>query len=444
MMAFFKTVNLVRPNDLVVRHLFQPFIDKCLRTYELPQQSAFNVMNVVALRPFAAESRSPPAIEARIARIEVFDDFAAAEPHWRALERARALATPYQNFDFLRLWHRHIGAGSGIEPFIVVAFNSAGTALFLWPFGCRRLAGLRVVEFLGGKHANFNTGIWHPDAAGQIGADDLRGVIAHLRVRADLLVLINQPLTWAGTTNPMALLPWQSSANFGFSGALAKDFDALLYARTNAATRKKMRKKERTLASLGAVEFKMAQGSKDIRQTLDVFFKQKSLRMRSLGIGDVFATPDVRRFIEAAATEPRDDGTPLIELYALKVNDIVVATMGGISGTGRFCAMFNSIAQGRFAIESPGEQLIVHLVRHCCERGFDTFDLGIGDARYKNLFCGDAEPLFNSYLPLSATGRQLAFVYRAVAAVKRTIKRQPALWALVGATRRLRAWLTGL
>src|SRR5699024_6482974 len=137
----------------------------------------------------------------------------------------------------------------------------------------------------------------------------------------------------------------------------------------------------------------------------DAFLKQKSARMRALGVPDVFAAPGVRRFIEAAATEPGEGGTPPIELYALSVDDMIVATMGGIVGGGRFCAMFNSIVQGPYAVESPGEQLLINLVRQCCERGLGTFDLGIGEAHYKSLFCGDAEPLFDSYLPLSAGGR---------------------------------------
>ena len=230
---------------------------------------------------------------------------------------------------------------------------------------------------------------------------------------ADLLKLVNQPLTWGGATNPFALLPHQRAANYAFSGGLIPDFDALLRARTNAAARKKMRKKERTLAGYGAVRFARAEGQRDIRHALDVFFKQKSARMRAHGLHDVFADPNVRRFIEDAATTPRPDGKPLIELYALSVDDMIVATMGGIVGRGRFCAMFNSITSGRYAVESPGEQLIVQLVRQCCERGLDTFDLGIGEARYKNLFCNDAEPLFDSFLPLSAAGWLPAASYRA-------------------------------
>jgi len=387
-----------------------------------------------------AESRALPAIDSRIAQVDIFDEMAAAEPHWRALERAETLATPYQNYDFLNFWQRHVGVASEMQPAIVVGFNAAGAPLFLFPFGRRLLGGLRVVEFLGGSHANFNIALWRREAAANITPTDLREVLARLAGQADIVKLINQPLTWAGSTNPFALLSHQLSPNFGFSGALVPDFEALFRARTNSVERKKMRKKQRVLASYGAVTFEQARGAHDVRRVLDAFFKQKSVRMRNMGIPDVFAAPGVRRFIEAGATEQNSDFDPPIEIYALSVDDIIVATMGGIVDGGRFCAMFNSIAQGRYAVESPGEQLIVNLVRNCCERGLDTFDLGIGEAHYKTLFCADAEPLFDSYLPLTAAGRLPAFAFAVTARIKRAIKQSALLWSLVRAGRALRAW----
>lgn len=399
-------------------------------------------MNVVPMRALAADSRVLPVADGRVARVDILNDLAAAEPHWRALERGLTLATPYQRYDFLKLWQHHVGAAEGMRPFIVVAFNALGEPLFLWPLGCRKVGGLRVVEFLGGKHANFNMALWRRDVAAKITADELRAVLGRLAGHADMIALINQPRTWAGTTNPLVLLAHQRSANFGFSGPLAPDFEALLRARTNAATRKKMRKKERTLAGYGTVTFERVTEPCAVRRVLDDFLKQKSARMRAFGVPDVFAAPGVRRFIEAAATEPGESGKPPIELYALSVNDIIVATMGGIVGGGRFCAMFNSIVQGPYAVESPGEQLLVNLVRDCCQRGLGTFDLGIGEAHYKSLFCGDAEPLFDSYLPLGAGGRLLALAFRIGASVKRFVKQRQMLWSMVRATRRLRARLS--
>ena len=396
-------------------------------------------MNVVSIRSLHAGGRSLRAADLRIARVDIFRDMAAVEAHWRALEAADSLATPYQYYDFHKQWQRHVGSDFGVKPFIVVGFNGAGEPLFLWPLGSRPVGGLIGLEFLGGKHANFNMALWRRDVAATIGAEGVRGALAHLAGHADVLKLTNQPLTWGGATNPFALLSHQRAANYGFSGALVPDFDALLRARSNADTRKKMRKKERALSAFGALRFERATTPDDVRRVLDAFFKQKRARMRALGMSDAFALPGVRRFIEAAATEPLADGNPLIELYALSVDDIIVATMGGIVGGGRFYAMFNSIILGRFAVESPGEQLLLRLVRSCCERGFLTFDLGIGEARYKNLLCGDAEPLFDSYIALSPAGRLLAFGYGFGAATKRAIKTRPALWSLVGKLRRMRA-----
>ncbi|HEY6024267.1 MAG TPA: GNAT family N-acetyltransferase [Pseudolabrys sp.] len=378
-------------------------------------------------------------MERHVTRVEIFNSMAAAEPHWCVLERADILATPYQHYDFLNLWQRHVGSESGISPFIVVGFNASREPLFLWPFGSRHIGSLVILEFLGGKHANFNMALWRRDIAATIEAEELRKVLRQLAGRADLLKLTSQPLTWGGATNPFALLPHQRSANYGFSGALVPDFEALLRSRTNAETRKKMRKKERALGSFGELRFERARAPDDVRRVLDAFFKQKSARMRALGAPDAFAVPGVRRFIEAATTEPVAGGEPPIELYALSVDDIIVATMGGIVGGGRFCAMFNSIIQGRFAVESPGEQLMLRLVRTCSERRLDTFDLGIGEARYKNILCGDAEPLFDSYLPLSPAGRLLAFALSIGAAIKRAVKEHSALWSAVCAIRRMRA-----
>jgi len=396
-------------------------------------------MNVVALRHPVVSNRPAPAAICRVARVDVFDTFKAAEPYWRTLERQNALATPYQRYEFMSLWHHHIGAAAGVTPFIVVGSDDMGNPLFLWPFGRRRVAQLRVVEFLGGKHANFNMGLWHRDAAGSVDDIDLRAALAQLDGRADALLLTNQPLTWQGATNPFALLPHQGSASFGFSGPLVADFESLLRARTNSAMRKKVRKKQRALAEYGAISFERVTDAAAARRVLDTFFKQKNERMHARGISDVFAAPEVRRFIEAAVMERTAKGDPVVELYALSVGGVITATFGGTTAGDRFCGMFNSIISGRLSHESPGELLLLDVVRDCCERGLTTFDLGVGEAQYKGLFCGNADPLFDSFLPLSRAGAVLTGAAQIAALVKRTIKHTPALWSLVRAVRRLRA-----
>ena len=68
--------------------------------------------------------------------------------------------------------------------------------------GRRHARGLRVAEFLGGKHANFNVAIWRRDAATAIPYEIVERMLAAIAPEADALTLFNQPVLWNGVTNP--------------------------------------------------------------------------------------------------------------------------------------------------------------------------------------------------------------------------------------------------
>jgi CelD/BcsL family acetyltransferase involved in cellulose biosynthesis len=387
--------------------------------------------------PFPA-AMPATAAGSRIARVSVFDSFEAAEPHWRLLEAADCAATPYQRYDFLQHWARHIGAAQGITPFIVIGFDAGGAPAMLLPLGSRAIAALKVVEFLGGKHCNFNFGIWRRDIAATLTRDDVEQILSKLKTQADVLLLANQPERWQGLDNPLGLLPRRPSPSMGYSGALKADFDALMQAEVSSSTRRKIRKKGEHLAAHGPVRFARADTPDEVRRVLDTFFAQKVERMRTRGLPDVFASDDVHAFITAATTIPGGSGQAPIELYSLSVGDDIIGTFGGVCGGGRFSCMFNSIILDRYSTESPGEQILVHLVRACCERGLSRFDLGVGEARYKSLFCGEVEPLFESFLPLTPAGRLAGATARGVSWLKRVVKRNPQLRSLIETARRWR------
>ena len=247
--------------------------------------------------------------------------------------------------------------------------------LFLLPLGRRTSAGWRVVEFLGGKHANFNMGLWRRDVAASIGADDTARGARALAGRADVLQL-HQSAADLGRHHQSFRAAAASA--LGQSTASAARWSLISTPCCARApippTRKKMRKKERTLASFGAVRFEQrARAGRRAPHARRLLQAEKRAHAHARRRRRVCAA----RACAASSRRPRPNalagGEPLIELYALSVDDIIVATYGGIVGGGRFCAMFNSIIQDRYAAESPGEQLLVRLVQHCCERGLDTF-----------------------------------------------------------------------
>ena len=71
--------------------------------------------------------------------------------------------------------------------------------------------------------------------------------------------------------------------------------------------------------------------------------------------------------------------------------------------------------------------LLTNVIRMCCERGFDTFDLGIGDAAYKQVYCNDAKSLCNSVIPITAAGQVAAPLWRLGLALKGKIKKSDTL-----------------
>lgn len=360
--------------------------------------------------------------------IEVCESFSATKNYWRALEGE--LATPYQSYDFLSLWFAHVGAKAGLRPCILVGLNRRKQPLFLLPLCVRTYAAWRIAQFMGGKHVNVNMGLWRHGAPQHLSRSAMSAAMAELAIHADVLWLRNQPKTWNGVANPLLLLPHRNSVSPLMLGRLSNGFEDLVSRHTNSPTRRSIRKKRDTLRSLGRVEFERVTGAERARTMLELCFHQKRVRMVSLGLRDPFADPDVRRFIEEFATLSAQRGAQPFRIYALLLNADPIAILGGLVGESRFCGLLNSITSEEAYLRcSPGEQLLWHVVKDCCQNGLKWFDLGIGDARYKQRFC-EPEPLFDSIVPITSRGRPAAMFCHVASVVKCQLKQQRYLRAL--------------
>jgi len=372
----------------------------------------------------------------KLVQIDILEDMKAAEPVWRRLATAGALASPYQRFGLLEAWQRHVGTRAGVKPFLVTGFDEAGEPLFCWPFGRLRKGPLHLVRFLGSKHANFNVGLWRRDALATIDADDLRTTLACIAERGvDLVALLNQPFTWDGVANPFRLLPHQTSVDMSAHARLGGESDDVL----SSSMRGRLRAKERKLQGLPGYRYVQPTSADEVDRLLDSFFRLKSAHMAAQGLGNVFAEPGVAEFLRAACHGRLPDGKPLIEIHALEGGGEVLALFGTTVDEYRFSSMFNTYTLGDHARHSPGLILLMHMVGDCAKRGVRSFDIGVGRAHYKSLFCREAEPLFDTFLPLTARGRIAATAFSSTFAAKRAIKQNRALWSAVLAMRRVRA-----
>ena len=90
--------------------------------------------------------------------------------------------------------------------------------------------------------------------------------------------------------------------------------------------------------------------------------------------------------------------------------------------------MFNTYTMSANAKYSPGLILMRDIIDHYAKSGYRALDLGIGSDDYKRLFCKNDEPIFDSFIPLSARGRMAASAMSALNGAKRMVKQNPALF----------------
>jgi CelD/BcsL family acetyltransferase involved in cellulose biosynthesis len=363
------------------------------------------------------------------AHCEVFSDLAPARSAWAELETL-ATASPYQGYAFLDAWLRTKSRACAVEPMIVVARDEAGRANAVLPLGRRRIGPVSAAEFLGGGDANFKMGLFRPglEAGGQAIVDLLRRAARMTTPRLDVFWLADQPHSWRYAVNPMAALSRQPSPSFGHKSALDEDFDVWLRRHYSGEAQRKWRKKARRLHEIGPIDHVVARDEASASEILSAFLSQKEARMRALGLANVYGSPHTARFFEVAARANLLHGTPPIELHALRSGERIVATFGGLAQAERFCGMFLSYdADPEIARCSPGQMIVLETIRDLTARGFATFDLGVGEARYKDENCEADEPLFDAAVAVTAIGSVVAAATLLQRRIKRWTKQTP--WA---------------
>ena len=161
--------------------------------------------------------------------------------------------------------------------------------------------------------------------------------------------------------------------------------------------------------------------------------------MRGLLTDDL---PALRAFLNRV-TSPHPpsigSGVAPVDFYALRCGERIVATFGGTRRGRRFSGMLMSFAADPdLAKTSPGELLLSEVLKLHCADGLVAVDLGIGEARYKESYCPEVQPLFDSLVGVTPRGRLFARAEAARLQLKRAVKQSRWAWALARRLRRLR------
>jgi CelD/BcsL family acetyltransferase involved in cellulose biosynthesis len=380
----------------------------------------------------AAAAAAPSAMSRSI---EIFDRFADARADWLELF-ALAPASAYQSCDYVSAWFETIGRAEQQEPFIIVARGADGRPLALLPLARVALAPLQLGLFMCGRESNFNLGLFRPGAGyDETAARRLLLEAARQAKRPiDLYYLRNLPRRFDGALNPLASCGAPPSASFAYGATLPGD-QAALKARVSKDTRKKLRKKESWLAELGEVRYEHRASGARALEIVRSLLAQKSARLAAMGVSSSFDNSAMRAFLERLGASGGDGA---LELHALSVSGRIVATYAGLVHRGRFSALLNSFdADEKVARSSPGDLLLHALLADLVARGITKFDLGAGEARYKNAVCDETIELCDLIAAATWKGALAAPLFTALLRAKRRVKQTPWMAAALARARRM-------
>jgi CelD/BcsL family acetyltransferase involved in cellulose biosynthesis len=156
------------------------------------------------------------------------------------------------------------------------------------------------------------------------------------------------------------------------------------------------------------------------REIIAALIAQKSALLAAKGAAGIFDAPEMRDFLERACH------AGAMEVQALRLSGRVIATYVGLAMDGRFSALANSYdMEGEIARCSPGDILLRAVMRDLVSRGFSYFDLGVGEARYKEAVCDETIALYDLVMPVTTRGALAAPLLRTLLDGKRRIKQTP-------------------
>jgi len=388
-----------------------------------------------------------PAVCADAARrcsmLEIHDHLEDVRDEWRDLE-SRCPASPYQAYDWQHAYAAHALGPRDTVRVAVVRDAVDARPLMLLALVVRARGAMTIGTTIGGKHANFHMALACSQGEKRLSPDATRAHLSEIgrRLRLDAFHFRNLPVTWRGEANPLALPGARPSPSDAFAtsfGDLPADAPAV---RLSASTRKKLRRKSEWLAEIGPVGFDRATTAREADAMIEAFLALKARRMRDLGLDDPFADAGAQAFLRAAA-QPGADGRAPVSLWRLTCGERAVAVFGAACDGRRASGMITAFDTApEIARCSPGDLLMLRVIEDLRRAGYEGFDLGVGEARYKSQFCETVEPLVDVTIPVSAAGRAYACLAASAGTLKRWAKTTQPVAAAISRGRRLAASVT--
>jgi D-aspartate ligase len=392
---------------------------------------------------------SPTAVAFRAERLRevppnltlrIYSDLAAVEPEWRRFERL-ADCTAFQTFDWLALWHRHVGLRQRVRPAIVVGRFDDGETAFVLPLCVVPEHSARRLCWLGQELGDYNAPLLAPDFSQRVTPDRFLAAWQALQeqmqsdplLRHDWIEFEKMPQKIGNQINPFTYLDITPNASGVHLTQLGDNWEKFYTTKRSSATRRRDRTKRRHMSEYGEIRFVTASDPDESRRTLETLMDQKSRSFARKGIADIFARPGHREFFLDLVSSPKT--RHLVHVSRVEIGTACAAANLGIVYGDCYYHVLASYIDSAVSHYGPGALHLRELMAHAIRLGLKRFDFTIGDEPYKLEWSDTDLKLYDFAATVTWRGLPALWSSTVRRRIKRFIKQTPLMWRLVSSAR---------
>jgi len=332
-------------------------------------------------------------------RVDVTSNIEDFAEDWRRFVTP-ANATPFQHYDFLRIFFARLSAGGG-QPHIARVRNANGALVALFPMHMVRKHGLNWLR-TDERPLDYCTPIFDPALSADHARDIIRAVLAAIP-KADLFYVNRIPDQFADGPSPLANMPnagrlrlssWQikmkGASLSALSGRQSKQFKSQLRSRT------------KKLAEQFERKFDIAFGQSVSPEMYAAFADLRQSSFDTKGRSNIASDPQWGPLYPSLLAEGQQCRAWLASLSA---DGEMVAALYGFEADKRVQIILPASKMGDWQYYRLGLQLFQETLTHFHAEGAEIFDLSIGDSPYKKRMGGEEEALYDALFPGSFLGQ---------------------------------------
>lgn len=347
--------------------------------------------------------------------VEIYRDFGPElEDVWRNFE-PHCDHFVFQSYDWLMTWQKTVGeVHLCLRPYIYVV-TEKGREVAIFPLGIRDVAGVKILEFLGGSQADYNAPLINPqyNSIGQL-RTIWRKVEENFPVH-DVLSLVRIPNTLNHQSNPLVQALGAKLTSAAYSLRLPgtiDEFEKSMSARRLADSRRQIKR----LSHFGKLDFSFSSCASSHLKITEAMIRQKRDRYIKTGVRDTLSERSIQNFYLNLSGELGVCGR--IHVSSLDMNDEIIAAHWGAIYGDRYYWLMPSYAEGEWRKFSAGRLLLENTIHWAIKNGLKVFDFTIGGEEYKKLWCDQCLFIYDYLVFRSIRGFIYVYMSKLVSSLK--------------------------